>query len=178
MEKKYPIFIVIYVCMIISSCVNRQSETTPIDSDINRVISSCDSISLNSINLAGIDNILIGERSRTLTEIVYTVGNSESRKNTVVYFVTFDLIRQTITSVKTIEPQQQEYLTYNQITNAIEGLRKYDLYCLDIESDNYIYIKPFYPFSLIKAKFSIRDSIIKRYGYEYKLYKGNWYIHK
>ena len=164
--------ILVYFFMIFSSCYNRSIS----NDDINIFISK-----YNDVRFDEFKDISITLRSKGMDEIVYIVDRFGG--NRPVYFVTFNLQKQSVTYIDKTNLEKskvQEYLTKDEIMNAVSTIRKYDFYLLAVDSSENVYINPFYadePPYLMRLKNSIGDSSVNK-GYVYELYKDNWYLNK
>jgi len=132
-------------------------------------------------NFNALKNVSIVQRSSDGSEAVYVVGKFEG--NEPVYFVTYNLNRKTITQIdntKLKENNLQDYFTNDEIESYIETIRKYGFYLLAVDSDNNLYVNPFYsgePPYLLRLNSISRDSTVRK-GYVYELYRDNWYLNK
>lgn len=164
--------IIIYFFMGFSSCSNRSIT----NGDIDKFISKYDSVRFDELK-----DISIAQRSKDLSKIVYVVGRCEG--NHPVYFVTFDLQKQSVMTIDKTNLEKskvQEYPTQDEIFNAVNTIRKHDFSFLAVDSSENVYVNPFYanePPYLLRLKIATGDSVIRK-GYVYELYKDNWYLNK
>ncbi|MCC7244659.1 MAG: hypothetical protein IT269_03185 [Saprospiraceae bacterium] len=156
--------------MTFSYCKNERVSNVDIDNFISRY---------NDSSFNEIKNIAISQRSRGINEVVYVVAKSSG--NMPVYFVTFDLVREKVISINKNNLEKantKEYLTENEILNAVNAIRKHDFYLLSVDSLENVFVNPFHPEEppyLLRLKVATGDSIVRK-GYLYELYKENWYL--
>jgi len=135
----------------------------------------------NDVRFDEFKDISIALRSKGLDEIVYIVDRFGG--NRPVYFVTFSLQKKSVTNIDKTNLEKskvQEYLTKDEIINAVNTIRKYDFYFLAVDSFENVYINPFYadePPYLMRLKTPTGDSSVNK-GYAYELYKNKWYLNK
>ncbi len=130
---------------------------------------------------SNLKDIAVTERSRSFTEIVYIVDKFSG--NNPVYFVTYNLSSQSVTNIDNTMLRKMnvvEYLDQKQIYYAVQITNKNKLYLLGVDSNGNIIVNPFYSESspyFLRLKFVKGDSIIRMaHGYDYTLYKDNWYL--
>lgn len=166
----------ILICFITSLFSCSGTDTTITDMEIEKFISKYEEIKFDQVK-----NISISQRSRNVNEIVYVVGKAEG--NLPVYFVTFNLQKREVTDInrKNLEKSKvKDYLTQDEIINAVSEIRNHDFYFLAVDSLENVYINPYYvnePPFLLRLKIATGDSVVKR-GYAYELYKGRWYLNR
>ena len=74
----------------------------------------------------------------------------------------------------------QDYLSREEIMDAIKVIRKYNFFYLATDSLQNVYINPFYadePPYLLRLKTFTGDSILRK-GFVYELYKDKWYLNR
>lgn len=126
-------------------------------------------------------DIAVSIRGRNMGEIVYIVGKGEV--SLPVYIVTYNTQRGEIAEINRInleKSQVQDYLTRDEIMNAIKVIRKYNFYHLATDSFQNVYINPFYaeePPYFLRLKTFTGDSIVRK-GFVYDLYKNKWYLNR
>jgi hypothetical protein len=155
-----------------SSCHNKRITNEDIDKFISKY---------NDSSFSELKNITVIQRSKSVNEVVYVVGKFSG--NLPVYFATFDLAKGKVISINKNNLEKtstKEYLTENEIFEAINVIRQYDFYLLSIDSSENVFANPFHPNEppyLLRLKVATGDSIIRN-GYVYELYKENWYLNK
>lgn len=165
---------IILMCFFIGflSCSDRVISNNEVDEFISKY---------NDEKFSELNNISIAQRSKSVSEIVYVIGRYGG--NLPVYFVTFDLGKQSITDINNsnlVKSNTIDYLSKDEIIALINAFRKYNFYLLAVDSIGNAYINPFYsnqPPFLLRLKVSTGDNVVKK-GYVYELYKDNWYLNK
>lgn len=166
----------ILVCFITYFFSCSSADTTITNMEIDKFISKYEEIKFNQVK-----NISISQRSRSVNKIVYVVGKPDD--NLPVYFVTFNLQKRDVTDVnrKNLEESKvKDYLTQDEIINAVSEIRNHDFYFLAVDSLENVYINPYYvnePPFLLRLKIATGDSVVKK-GHAYELYKGRWYLNR
>lgn len=161
---------VILLLLILSSCSNGSMKENDIDGFISKFKNE------NFNNLKGIS---IFQRSKGVNEIVYAVGRYGENKP--LYFVEFNTSQKRIKNISRsllIQNSIPDYLTDNEITNAVNEIRKYDFYLLSVDSSENVFINPYRPNEpayYLRLSENISDSIVRK-GYVFNHYKDNWYI--
>lgn len=132
-----------------------------------------------NVKFDGLKDIAISIRGGKVGEVVYMVGKGEG--NLPVYIVTYNLKKGGIANINKInleKGQVQDYLTREEIVNAIKTIRKYNFFYLATDSFQNVYINPFYavePPYFLRLKTFTGDSIVRK-GFVYELYKNKWYL--
>jgi hypothetical protein len=165
-----------FICFIASLFWCSCNNTTITEKEIDEFISKYENVKFIKLK-----DVSISQRSKNSGKVVYVVGKGEG--NFPVYFVSFDIDKSEITDInkKNLEKcKVQDYLTKDEIINAINVIRKNDFYFLAVDSFQNVYINPFYanePPFLLRLKTNTGDSVLKK-GYAYEIYKKNWYLNK
>ena len=166
----------IFTCFLVFlfSCSSGNNPIT--NKEIDKFISK-----YNEVKFDQVKDISITQRSRGTSEVVYVVGKAEG--NLPVYFVTFDLKKKEIVGIDKTSLEKtkvQDYLTRDEIFNAVNIIREFDFYSFAVDRLQNVYINPFHadePPYFLRLKTFTGDSIIKR-GYVYELYKNRWYLNR
>jgi hypothetical protein len=164
----------IWFIAIFLSCSN--DNNTVRNNDIDEFIEK-----FRDLKFDGLRDISIAQRSKNLGDAVYVVGKGDG--SLPVYFVTYNLQKQIITTVdrKNLEKDNiPDYLTKDAIQKAVNAIRENDFFFLAVDSTENVYINPYYanePPFFLRLKAATGDSVIRR-GYVYELYKDKWYLNK
>lgn len=160
----------ILLCISFSSCSNRPITKSEIDDYISKN---------NNVSFSGLKNIFIAQRSASPFQIIYVINRFEG--DHPVYFATLNVITNAVTDIHTLQSGAigpGDYVSKEEIANALKIINRNKLYLLAVDSLNNIYVNPFFvnqPPYLMRLSNPKGDSIIRR-GYLYQLYKGNWYL--
>jgi hypothetical protein len=151
----------IFICFIVALTSCSSNNTAITDKDVDEFISK-----YNEAQFDAVKNISIAQRSRNVDEIVYVVGKSEG--SLPVYFVTYDLQKKSITAINknNLEKSKvQDYFTRDEISNAVNAIRKFGFYFLSVDSSENVYVNPFYvnePAYLLRLKALTEDSTVRK----------------
>lgn len=165
-----------FICFIASLFLCFCNNIAITDKKIDEFISKYEDVRFDELR-----DISISQRSKNQGEVVYIVGRAGG--NLPVYFVTFNLEKKEITDInkKNLEKGKVlDYLTQDDIANAVNVIRKNNFFFLEIDSFQNVYINPFYanePPLLLRLKTNTGDTLLKK-GYVYELYKNKWYLNK
>lgn len=173
-RKHMRFAILICIIALFFSCSDNNINVT--DKKIDKFISK-----YNDVKFDELKDISILQRSRSFTEVVYVIGKGDGRLP--VYFVTFDIKKEKIAGINRknlIDKKMNDYLTSDEIHNAINIIRKYGFYFLAVDSIHNVYINPFYanePPCLLRLKIPTGDSVVRK-GHVYDLYNKEWYLNR
>jgi hypothetical protein len=126
-------------------------------------------------------NVFISIRQTSLSSTSYILQKSEG--NLPVYIVTYNESTNEITEVSNSELRAKkisDYFSRNQITSFIKKFRYYKFCLLSVDSQENVFINPFYPnnpatFLRISKTSSLETSKISG---NYIYYKDNWYVNQ
>jgi hypothetical protein len=155
---------IVVIASLFSNCSSKNDIT---NIEIDNFISKYDSVKFDQLN-----DVSITQRCGNFSDIVYIVGKGEG--NIPVYLVTFDFKKNEIAEINRenlIKRKVRNYLSSDEILNAVLTIRKYDFYFLAVDSLKNVYINPFYvndPPYFLRLNAFTGDSIVKK-GYVYDI---------
>ncbi len=170
--KPLELALLIFFLISFSSCYNKPISNSEIDKFIARY---------DSVNFNAVKGISISIRSGGLTDVVYVIDKSGG--NQPVYFVTVNNITGSITKINRDLLKRDsipDYLTENELSNAVREIRRYKFCLLTVDSLENVFINPFRvdePAFFLRLKNATGDSAVRK-AYAFTLYKRNWYVNR
>jgi hypothetical protein len=170
MQKIFILFLSIIIMSLSFCSTHVRSE------DIDEFILKYDKIKFDRLH-----DISIVLRSKAFNHEIYAVSRYSG--NFPVYFVTYDLQKNFVSNIdksNLVNTHTAEYLTSDEINNAVSTIRKHNFFLLAVDSSENIYINPFHadePAYLLRLRSVTGDSVINS-GYIYDLYNNHWYLNR
>lgn len=163
---------VLYFFMLFASCFNKSITNDDIDKFI---------LKYRDEKFSDFMNVSISHRDSDFDDDIYMVAKQGG--DVPPYVVHFNKRKKTVTSIDNKLLRQrncEDYFRDNQIKNLLIKFIGFNIQHLSVDSNGNVFVTPFFGEGspiLLRLKTFTGDSIVKK-GYNYELYKDNWYLKK